>query len=478
MKKLDLLIQETTTGWNNQFQSNGIDLKYLEDNKILIDERLDSAQIASGTVFFSFQSTNKYRIYSLNDARIFDDLGRDGYYSIKVICPINYKIKSPIELLNEINIIYQQQKKSGISGDSKNYDAILNNQNLIVHLPIICPKSKNNAFVQCEDEREIDFIFNETQLLAFNKVYFFSKSISLGIINSTKLENYQAVKNQLESFEVDNRDLILKSLIINESKISINNFPESFVSLKPKAAIVKFISNDSEKERVGQFQNNILLIRRFLEKPKPLKLPRQPQPPKKQNLLIPIIFIAVIILSIGYWQIVGFGTNDKAQNTKGTTQGSSGKSKKDEKTIQKQDTIITFKKDTSFGASGIDVKAYSCEYKKNTELSSRRFGMYVTGPGKNICFVAKVEKLKKKNKYIGNTATLRKSDIASFGLNEEETKSFISLLKSECDCEMEEDKTIDSPKVNVPITQKPAGQKKRESTPKNPLEGANDVINN
>jgi hypothetical protein len=464
MKKIDLLIQETTTGWNNQFQSTGIDLKYLEDNKILIDERLDSAQIASGTVFFSFQSTNKYRIYSLNDARIFDDLGRDGYYSIKVICPINYKIKSPIELLNEINIIYQQQKKSGISGDSKNYDTILNNQNLIVHLPIICPKSKNNAFVQCEDEREIDFIFNETQLLAFNKVYFFSKSISLGTINSTKLENYQAVKNQLESFEVDNRDLVLKSLIINESKISINNFPESFVSLKPKAGIVKFISNDSEKERVGQFQNNILLIRRFLEKPKPPKPTKPTKPTKNQNLLIPIIFIAIIILSIGYWQFVGFGTNENVQNTIETTQNS-----KVDTIIQKQDTIIIFKKDTSFGASGIDVKAYSCEYKKNTELSSRRFGMYVTGQGKNTCFVAKVEKLKLNNKYVGNTATLRKSDIALFGLNEEETEQFITLLKSTCGCEMEEDK-IPKPEPS-PVPPKPK-QKKKDADPVNGLGGA------
>ncbi len=433
--KLQLVIQETTAGLNNQFVSENIDVNNDSIKSSLKDERMLAAQIANQSIVYSIQILEKNKVYSAIYTDITDFTGRSGYYSIKIYTQRETIIRNLTSLFEELKSAYLQFKKNN-QINSQNYDAIISNASIQGQGIIVCPKAEKTCFLQYSDLQEVENALNSLKVYSVDKLYLFDaeKALKSETIIGQGLINFNSLADNLDYFEVDNSNMILRSLFIGEKQFSTTNFPETFRAFRKRNDSIAFLTSDNSEKQNGVLQSGILKINKkvvsaYTQPTKPTigrgtTGPRQRKKTFYEQFQIPIISILLLIVGgIGYYVFIYNQHEPESIPDK----SSGGVESKDQE-------LKEIKKDFDFQENDTLADNYlvlTLDY--NIETKSRYFIRQKTGKDQVSCQVIKKNNLKP-GKYPSN---LLKKDITDvFKIKADSMELFIQKLEDKCGCTM------------------------------------------
>lgn len=437
--KLKLLIQETTAGLNNQFVSEGLDINDEFIKSSLKDERMLATQLAQRSIVYSIQNLENHKVYSVIFTDITDISGSKGYYSIKIYTQRDTIIRNLIGLFEEIKNAYLQYKANN-QINSQNYDAILSNTSIQGQSIVICPKAEKTCFLQYNDQQDIENALNNLKVYSIDKLYLFDaeKALKSETIISQGLINFNSLADNLDSFEVDNSNMILKSLFIGDKQFSSTNFPVTFRAFRKSNDSIAFLTSDNSEKQNGVLQSGILKINKKVVKAysQPTKPtigrgttgPRQRKKTFYEQFQIPIISILLLIVGgIGYYVFLYNQHKPESILDKSSGGVELPKNRKDEEPKE-------IKKDFNFQAKDTLADNYlvlTLDY--NFETQSRYFIRQITGKDQVSCQVIKKNNLRP-GKYPSN---LLKKDITDvFKIKADSVELFIQKLEDKCGCTM------------------------------------------
>jgi hypothetical protein len=436
--KLQLVIQETTAGLNNQFVSENIDINNDSIKSSLKDERMLAAQIANQSVVYSVQILDRYKVYSAIYTDIADFTGRSGYYSIKIYTQRDTIIRNLISLHKEIKNAYLHFKATN-QINSQNYDSILSNATLQGQGIIVCPKAEKTCFLQYNNLQEVESTLNNLKVYSIDKLYLFDaeKALKTETILGQGLINFNTLADNLDAFEVDNSTMILRSLFIGEKQFSASNFPETFRAFRKRNDAISYLTTDNSEKQNGVLQSGILIIKKkvvpvFTPPPTKPKSPyneyKKPQKSIFEKFQIPIISIMILFLGcIGYFVI-----RDNKKETDLLTKNPSGLDKNSEsENVPKNKIVCEFE---SFDNKNPGYqKDYEFFVSKYNEYTSLRY--FVKQKNGDTCKIITI-----KPGYTSGSSpiNLLENEITDVLMikRKDSLELFISKIEGECGCKI------------------------------------------
>lgn len=434
--KLQLVIQETTAGLNNQFVSEGFDINSDGIKSSLKDERMLAAQIANQSTVYSVQILDKYKVYSAIYTDITDFTGRSGYFSIKIYTQRDTIIRNLINLHEEIKNAYLQFKLNN-QINSQNYDSILLNANILGQKIIVCPKAEKTCFSQYSNLQEVEATLNNLKVYSIDKLYLFNieKALKTETITGQGLLNFNSLVENLEYFEVNNSYKILKSLFIGDKQFTSTNFPETFGSFRKRNDSVSFLTNDNNEKQIGHIQNQELKINKRVIQPY-----TPPQRPKPQNIhggaYTPergkksffeknqIYILSLLLLIVGgmCYYVFFYDSSDSLQNERYSKNNALSDDPQNN-----EETDTTAYKFTFLENSNPDVISVKSNY--NDLLNHTAFGFFKSKKD-SICFIVNLDK---DTTYI-KTRELNNNDFKDLNIVNDSINIFLKELKAKCGC--------------------------------------------
>jgi hypothetical protein len=296
--KIEIIIQDTTAGLNNQFVSQSIDITNDSVKASLkLDERMFASHIANHSTVYSVQVINLTKVYSAIYTNISDVFGRSGYYAIKLYTKHNYAVSNILDVFDSINEAYLNFKKAN-QLNNQNYDAILSDAQIIAEKDFICSVNSQIHFTYYITRENVIEYINNSIVSSINKLYIFDKTRSREAtdIVQSGLAKFDDYKGLLECFEVDNTHRVLQSLYINNETILRNNFPDRFWSYKKKGDIVSYVTTDDSNKRTGNTNNGVLRVNR--KESQPIIRSHSDSPTKGREIFELYVAPAIALFSI------------------------------------------------------------------------------------------------------------------------------------------------------------------------------------
>lgn len=342
MNPFGLIIQETTSGLNVQYASQGLDINLPEIKETITDERMLASQLANQSDVYSIQITKNYKVYSLIVTNITDFVGRAGFYAIRLYTPKSLNLINFESILETINQKYLGFKNNGPI-HNQDYSDILST---ILQLP-----DENNNFIGMPNKvtyfyyfdptnTNLSTVFNVPAVHLTGKIYAFNnqKSADKNIALQSGLQSFNSLNHSIKRIQIDTNG-ILKELKINEKSIEFNNFIPNVNLICNNEDVITYNTIDDKNFR--QITNSYISLQR--KHIPPLRM----QPVLKEKSIwkkyenpILISVCTLLIITIGYVGYTEFYP-DKPQDPVNTT-GSVAKAEPEKKSVQ--DTTVTFKK--------------------------------------------------------------------------------------------------------------------------------------
>jgi len=231
---LELIIQQTITGLENQFVSENLRSRQRELAVSLTDERLLATQLANHSDVYSFQVAGAFKVFSLIGTNVSDSFGRAGFYAIRIYVAKEMQVNSIHGVLNAIGERYLKLLESH-SSLNENFADLLNsvliikeNQNDYIFTP-----AKEDAVVYLEESETIDNIFRKRECSLFNKVYVFQKGIAVDVEIALRqgMVHLQKEDSRAREINLSDPENILKEVAINGQKAEFNRGAKEFTVL-------------------------------------------------------------------------------------------------------------------------------------------------------------------------------------------------------------------------------------------------------
>lgn len=259
--KLQLIIQETTSGLTTQFVSEGINVTNYSVKTTLKDERMLTTQLVQQSIVYSLQIIDNFKVISIIDTTITDFTGRAGYLAIKLYLPINLGINNCTVLLNKIKLKYYSLKEAN-QLNSQNYDELLYEAEIYRAADIFFKRSEKTSFSYYENELDIENIFKNDKTLAVGKLYLFEKEKALGndLMIKHGLSAFESITYEHNVIKVLNKNNILTTLLIGSYKLSDVTFLESFFILANTNEKIYYQTWNNFNQQIGEIYNNELYI--------------------------------------------------------------------------------------------------------------------------------------------------------------------------------------------------------------------------
>lgn len=224
MSNYGIIIQETTSGLNTQYQSSTIDVNADTVKNTILDERILATQLANQSKFYSVEVNNKYKVYTYANPNVTDEFGRSGYYAIKIYLDNKFvQLTNLISIFNKIEERYLSYKAQN-NLSSQNYDdilALLDGKEKPAFLTVKEPKTFVHYFTPGLEDDLVKAL-NQDSVYTIEKLYAFDQSKAMGETQIAQFGLKPFSSYQIKKATFVNEYSILQSIAVNGQAIDLN----------------------------------------------------------------------------------------------------------------------------------------------------------------------------------------------------------------------------------------------------------------
>jgi hypothetical protein len=345
--EIGLIIQDTITGLDQQYDSGNLHLNPMDLAASLTDERLLATQLANHSNVYSIHNSTRYKVFSLLLTNVSDFVGRAGFIAIRLYVSkglIINDIHRHLHALSEKYLVY----KNTNTLHNQSYDDLLN---AIVKIKndqkeyISIPKTKDAVFY-VDDEKEVEIVFRKKECNLFHSVYVFRKSTAVDI--NIAIEQGMVPLAQrfpdIKEIQISDPHSILMELRINGHPLGRKESLKEYCILCWNNDVITYNTYD-EKSFRKIHEDNVII------RPKPTP-PQEPPPTTKRKYKTPpgqniglILVVAAMLIAVGFGILYLVGGWGGAPGPEGQVVEQTPKDSTS--TVVLQNSIITFDLDTS-----------------------------------------------------------------------------------------------------------------------------------
>lgn len=318
MNQFGIIIQETTSGSNQQYVSPFLDLNSPEIKETITDERILASQLSNMSDVYSVQVTENYKVYSLIINNVRDYIGRSGYYVIRLYAPKSINLTQFESILEKIKEKYNLYSSSN-NFNAQNYDDVLSkiptHQN--TEKQVISLKSNVNCFYYFdENNTQLGTIFNTNEIHLIHKLYAFNKNKAANesIAVNSGLKPFTEIERSKE-YSIINNQKILKELRINNIPVHFNSNSTELNLLCHSNDTVTY--NTDYDKKISEITTNPYSIEKFFQAELHTTQNRKRESDTRSDqigIYVIVTLFCLIIIVLVYYLIPGISEENQNDN--------------------------------------------------------------------------------------------------------------------------------------------------------------------